>query len=79
MITREILEAQLTLYRQGQERSVAAHARATEALETAKVDLAAIAGAIDCCETLLRILAQFDEAKKAEGSLKDNKQKTQEV
>lgn len=65
MITREILETQLTLYQEGREKAIAAHARAEDALEKAKADLGMFAGAIDSCQNFLRILTQLEEAQEA--------------
>ena len=55
MITRDILEAQLGLYRQGQMRMM-------EGLEKAKADAAAMSGAIEACQSLLQILEGLEEA-----------------
>ena len=54
MITREILGAQLDLYKQGRQ-------QALEALEKAKADVNAFNGAIEACENLLRIEAELTE------------------
>lgn len=56
MITREILEAQLDLYKNGQTQAVIA-------FEKAKADVNAFNGAIEACQNLLRILGQLEEAK----------------
>lgn len=55
MITRDILEAQLGLYRQGQMRMM-------EGLEKAKADAAAMSGAIEACQSLIQILDGLEEA-----------------
>ena len=57
MITREILEAQLGLYKQGQ-------AQAINAFEKAKADVSAFNGAIEAVNNLLRILGEMEAAKK---------------
>ena len=57
MITREILDAQLGQYQQGQ-------AQAINAFEKAKADVSAFNGAIEAVKNLLRILGEMEEAKK---------------
>lgn len=57
MITREILEAQLGLHRQGQ-------VQAIDAFEKAKADVSAFNGAIEAVNNMLRILGELEEAKK---------------
>jgi len=54
MISRDILEAQLGLYQQGQ-------ARAMDELEKAKANAAAAAGAIESIQNLLRVLTQLEK------------------
>lgn len=66
MLTREVLEAQLTLYREGQGKAMVRLAQAEHELDEAKVNLAGFAGAIDSCENFLRILTQLEEARKQE-------------
>jgi len=60
MITREILEAQLVLYQNGQ-------ARAMQELEKSKADVAAFGGGIQACHDMLRLLTDLEEAKEAQG------------
>lgn len=55
MITREIIEAQLELYRKNK-------AQAIEVLERAQANASALIGAIDACENLLRILSSLEKA-----------------
>jgi len=59
MITREILEAQLVLYQNGQ-------ARAMEGLEKAKADVAAFGGGIMACQDMLRLLTELEDGKKSQ-------------
>jgi hypothetical protein len=66
MITRPILEAQLRLYQEGQTKAIAAHAKVESELEKAKFNLAAAAGAIECCENFLRLIQEYEEAQKSE-------------
>lgn len=61
MITREILEAQLGQYREGQ-------AQAINAFEKAKADVSAFNGAIEAVNNMLRILGELEEAKSQESS-----------
>ena len=64
MITREILEAQLGLYKNGQTQAVSA-------FEKAKADVSAFNGAIEACNNLLRILGEMEEAKKKSQELSE--------
>lgn len=57
MITREILNAQLELYLKSRQ-------QAAGTLEKAKADFNAFVGAVDACQTLLRILDQLGEVAK---------------
>ena len=57
MITREILEAQLGLYKNGQTQAVIA-------FEKAKADGSAFNGAIEAVNNMLRILGELEDAKK---------------
>ena len=57
MITREILEAQLGMYKQGQTQAI-------NAFEKAKADVSAFNGAIEAVNNLLRILGEMEEAKR---------------
>ena len=54
MITREILEAQLEIYRKNK-------VQAIEVLEQVKANASALIGAIDACENLLRILGELEK------------------
>ena len=47
-MNKDVLKAQLDLYRKGQQQAIMA-------LEKAKADLAAFNGAIEACENLIRI------------------------
>ena len=64
MITKDMLEAQLQLYQSGHEKAISKHAKATENLEAIKRELAAFTGAIDCCENLIAIAKQIEEAQR---------------
>lgn len=64
MLTREVLEAQLTLYGEGQGKALVRLAQAEHELDEAKANLAGFAGAIDCCQNFLRIVTQLEEAEK---------------
>ena len=62
MITKDMLEAQLRLYQNGHEKAISKHALAQEALENATRELAAFSGAIDCCQNLIKIAQQIEQA-----------------
>jgi selenocysteine lyase/cysteine desulfurase len=62
LITKDMLEAQLRLYQNGHEQAISKHAKAQEALENAKRELAAFSGAIDCCQNLIKIAEQIEQA-----------------
>lgn len=68
MITREILDAQFRLYQNGHEKAIVRHAKAKEEVREAERQLAAFAGGIDCCQNLMRILDQYEEAAEAGGT-----------
>ena len=57
MITREILNAQLELYKKGKQQALAA-------LEKAKADFSAFNGAIEACENLLKIEEELSNKNK---------------
>ena len=71
MITREILEAQLLLYQNGQRRAV-------DELEKAKANLNACGGAIEACQSLLRILTDLEDAKNPKDDAKKKAGKGQQ-
>ena len=56
MITREILEAQLGQYQQGQTQAI-------NAFEKAKAEVSAFNGAIEAVNNMLRILGELEDAK----------------
>lgn len=61
MISKEIITAQLDLYRKGQK-------QALEVLEKAKADVSAFSGAIEACTNFLRIEDELVAGQSAESS-----------
>jgi len=67
MITKEILKAQLDLYIEGRK-------HALEAFEKAKADVSAFNGAIEACESLIKLeeeLANTEESSEVEKNKED--------
>ena len=65
-ITREILEARLKMYQQGQQAAIE-RLHTLQQMEAIKQEIAAHGGGIDCCENLLELLGSLEAAKEPGG------------